>query len=89
MLRMRYAQINLGQVGSCPVCINVILAVCWDAQGGSERPTVDAIALYLMCLQAQVYPHLSLPPSSDWGEGEGPTNLSGLHSSQHFTSYLS
>ena len=31
-------------------------------KGGSERPTVDAIALYLMCLQAQVYPHLSLPP---------------------------
>ena len=31
-------------------------------KGGSERPTVDAIALYLMCLQSQVYPHLSLPP---------------------------
>ena len=29
---------------------------------GSERPTVDAKALYLMCLQAQVYPYLSLPP---------------------------
>ena len=31
-----------------------------------------------MCFQAQVYPHLSLPPSSDWGEGEGPASLSGL-----------
>ena len=30
-------------------------------KGESERPTVDAVALYLMCLQAQVYPHLSLP----------------------------
>ena len=31
-------------------------------RGGSERPTVDAIALYLMRLQAQIYPRLSLPP---------------------------
>ena len=38
--------------------------VCWDAKGGVRGPltTVGAIALYLMCLQAQVYPHLSLPP---------------------------
>ena len=34
-------------------------------------------------------PSFVTPPSSDWGEGEGPANLSGLHSSQHFTSYLS
>ena len=34
-------------------------------------------------------PSFVTPPSSDWGEGEGPADLSGLHSSQHFTSYLS
>ena len=51
--------------------------------------TVDAIALFLMHVQAQIYPHLSLPPHLIGGEGDGAANLSGIHSSRHFTSYLS
>ena len=57
---------------------------------GNEWPTVGVIALYSFnVLTSSGLPSFVTPPSSDWGEGEGHANLSGLHSSQYFASYLS
>ena len=80
--------INSDQISPCPVCINTTVWCAgmqkreWEAHCWCDSPIFSV-------LTSSGLPSFVTPPSSDWGEGEGPANLSGLHSSQHFTSYLS